>query len=196
MSSVPPAPIPPHVTCIDVSAPFEVERFECGADCPAPQPQGGLEAAYRRGFQDGYEQAEAAANRSWRGQEKVFQGGAWLSGPTAAERKAERVAVLVEAHAAGLHVGLHAVDCPECMTDAQSRLQHNRHYDVFVCKSGDRCIPCTQRVLAGGKPLPEHVQHKPDYGVGCSCACLGVGTPEHAPGPLCLPMTIRPAGDV
>lgn len=94
---------------------------------------------YFLGFQDGYEEAEAAANRSWRGQERVFQGGAWLSGPTAAEKKADRVEILTQGHEAGLHGGLPYVgDCPLCNPHGQLRLQHNRHYGVVdIRPAGD-----------------------------------------------------------
>lgn len=42
-----------------------------------------------------------------------------------------------------------------------------------------------------GRLVAEIFGPRPDYGTGCSCDWLGVGTPEHAPSALCK----RPDGD-
>jgi hypothetical protein len=111
-------------------------------------PAGALEANYLRGFQDGYEAAEAAANRSWRAE------ASWRPGLTEADpyvtiggkrervlswrdRAAADMATLREAHAAGLHVANVPARCPECNGDepswpqhTESQLQHKGHYGV------------------------------------------------------------------
>jgi hypothetical protein len=80
---------------------------------------------YRRGWQDGYEAAEAAANRAW------AQSSSWRPGLVEAdqyvtidgkrervlswrERKEQDLSVLAQAHAAGLHTG-QAIRCPLCV---------------------------------------------------------------------------------
>jgi hypothetical protein len=115
--------------------------------------------SYQRGWQDGYEAAEAAANRAWR------DSSSWRPGLVEADRyvtidgKRERVldwrdrmaqdvVVLREAHAAGLHdAGPARSRCPECadrpddlygvrrngewtFAHSPSDLHHKGHYGV------------------------------------------------------------------
>jgi hypothetical protein len=74
--------------------------------------------AYMAGLQAGYWARVGEENERWQmaaTAERVFIAGDWVDTPTAAERKAVRVAVLREGHTAGLHAGRRPVaDCPEC----------------------------------------------------------------------------------
>jgi hypothetical protein len=133
-----------------------------------------LEQSYRRGFQDGYQRAETAANNTWRGQEQVFHAGSWLDGPTAAEKYAERQAVIREAHLAGVH-GAGRQGCDWCASIRRNALERSST-SLFVPSPADNA----KCVCIDGKPCPVHtaseVHHKGHYGVPADC-------PAHGPHP-------------
>jgi hypothetical protein len=108
------------------------------------------EGLYRRGYQDGYEAAEAAANRSWR------EGSTWRPGVVEPEqfvtiggnrervltwrdRKERDMATLAEAHAAGLHADAPSLRCPACgPAEPPEPWDHPGHVggDCAQCKLG------------------------------------------------------------
>jgi hypothetical protein len=124
------------------------------------------EMIYRRGYQDGYEAAEAAANASWRGQERIFHAGGWLDGPTAAEKREADMSVLAQAHAAGLHTG-QAIRCVEC--NPPSRMVNQRTGEVTYCHQRPCAVDPTHPARDDQGNMHVHVgsplHHKGNYGV-------------------------------
>lgn len=133
----------------------------------------GLEAGYRAGLAEMSDAWRAASGQ------KVFTASEWVDKPSAAERKAERVAILVQAHDAGLHVGRMPVnDCTKCAESVRAYDPCARLYDPLRpgegqhgCFLADRCVgdPRCQVFETSDACQRAYVEsqdaHKGDYGV-------------------------------
>jgi hypothetical protein len=122
----------------------------------------------------------------------VFHAGAWLDGPTAAEKKSERMAIIALAHDAGIHVpAVHG--CPQCeplevahinnawyQRNVTSRLQHNSHYGVALDAVEAELGPSARR------DVEKHI-----FG-----ECPKDPCPHHSEYPITPHYDVRPAGDV
>ncbi len=119
--------------------------------------------------------------------DQIYDGsiGDLVNVPTAAERKAARVAVLREGHAAGLHVGYKSVlDCPDCAPteiipeserqlgiaaralDRLIGLAFMAHVDDPDAKSGPEMAVASERfVQAVGDYVLSRLHHNGGYGV-------------------------------
>jgi hypothetical protein len=145
-----------------------------------------IEQSYRRGYQDGYEAAEAAANRSWR------DGATWRPGLTEVDvryvtidgkreavlswrdRKAADLATLAEAHAAGLHAEAPSIRCPACGPATPAVCVHpfSDVSSAGVCRGCGACLTITSpRCICSdtGRDCPAHeespLHHRGHYGV-------------------------------
>lgn len=131
------------------------------------------EVAYSLGFGAGYLAAQRELTDSWRRQrDKVFVAGEFAETSTAAERNAARLAVIREAHAAGIH-GAGVPGCPTCMeTTGPKEMAEGRQ--SYVCgrdcpaAAASECVDprepngCTWEDHKHAKS-PTH--HNGDYGV-------------------------------
>lgn len=158
-----------------------------------------VQGFYRRGYTAGYQarvrQEVAAYFEAIRAGQQVYDRviKGLVDTPTYLERKAARVAVLREGHAAELHVGQPVLDCPVCQE--ATRVVVGRwhgshcvapghvHTGIEANRYGDGCDVVLDSYLPVGKPHSGHYG-APDYngpGYPCEGAEMGVcgGGPVH-----------------
>lgn len=125
----------------------------------------GLLAGYMVGVRLGYALRCREESAAWghASRAQVFTAGHWVNQPTFAERNAERLAILAEAHAAGLHT----VGRPGCAACERQPSPAERYVDGMCDGLGCRCCGVLQELTRGdhAEYVLSRKPHNCHYGV-------------------------------